>query len=75
MATLAADKAEVNQHLTGKEHDELKESLKPELMEDLAHKLKKDPDLIDEIPQYLANETAILDIEKDFMIGSEEEDK
>ena len=63
MATLAADKAQVSENLSGKEQDELEEKLTGEIIEDLAHKMKKDPNLVDELPQYLANESAIAEIE------------
>ena len=60
---MAADKAQVSENLSGKEQDELEEKLTGEIIEDLAHKMKKDPNLVDELPQYLANESAIAEIE------------
>ena len=59
MATLAADKAEVSENLSGKERDEYEASVRHEITEDLAHKMVKDPELIDAIPQQLANQSAI----------------
>ena len=59
MATLAADKAEVSENLSGKERDEYEVSVRQEITKDLAHKMVKDPELIDAIPQQLANQSAI----------------
>ena len=59
MATLAADGVEVSENLSGKERDEFEDSVRKEITEDLAHKLKKDPELIDEIPQQLADQSAV----------------
>jgi len=59
MATLAADKAEVSENLSGKERDEYEVSVRREIAEDLAHKMVKDPEFIDAIPQQLANQSAI----------------
>ena len=64
MATLAADGVEVSENLSGKERDELRDRLKGEISEDLAHKVIKDPEVIDKIPQYLADETAIFALQK-----------
>ena len=51
MATLAADNAEVSENLSGKERDEFEVSVRKEVTKDLADKMKKDPELIDAIPQ------------------------
>ena len=62
MAKIAADKAEVSENLSGKKRDEYYQSVRKEITKDLAHKLKKDPELIDEIPQQLADQTAVMAI-------------
>jgi hypothetical protein len=59
MAILAADKAEVSENLSGKERDEFESSVRNSISEDLAHKMIKDPEFIDEIPQQLADQSAI----------------
>ena len=64
MATLAADNAEVSENLSGKERDEFEVNVRKEVTKDLANKMKKDPELIDEIPQQLANQSAITAIKK-----------
>ena len=64
MATLAADNAEVSENLSGKERDEFEVNVRKEVTKDLANKMKKDPELIDEIPQQLADQSAITAIKK-----------
>ena len=64
MATLAADNAEVSENLSGKERDEFEVKVRKEVTKDLANKMKKDPELIDEIPQQLADQSAITAIKK-----------
>ena len=67
MATLAADNAEVSENLSGKERDEFEVKVRKEVTKDLANKMKKDPELIDAIPQQLADQSAITAIKK--MLG------
>ena len=64
MSRLKADEVQVEKSLSGKERDELRDRLKGEISEDLAHKAIKDPEVIDKIPQYLADETAIFALQK-----------
>ena len=68
MAAMAADKAQVSENMSGKEQDEFEEKLTDEINEDLARKMKKDPDFDDDLPQQLANESTIAEIEKDLSI-------
>ena len=55
MSRLKADEVQVEKNLSGKERDELRYNLKGEIKKDLARKAIKDPEVIDKIPQYLAN--------------------
>ena len=65
MSRLKADEVQVEKKLSGKERDELRDRLKGEISEDLARKASKDPEIIDKIPQYLADETAIFALQKE----------
>ena len=59
MAHVRAGKAEVEYNLSDHERKEFEDDLTKDMMKDLADKMIENPDLIDEIPQTVADMSAI----------------
>merc|ERR1712079_56834 len=59
MAHVRAGKAEVEYNLSEHEKEEFEDELTKDMMKDLADKMIKDPELIDSIPQTVADMSAI----------------
>ena len=59
MAHVRAGKAEVEYNLSEHEAEEFEDELTKDMMKDLADKMIKDPAIIDEIPQTVANMSAV----------------
>ena len=59
MAHVRAGKAEVQYGLSEHEKEEFEDELTKDMMKDLADKMIKDPELIDSIPQTVADMSAI----------------
>ena len=65
MAHVRAGKAEVEYNLSEHEKEEFEDELTKDMMKDLADKMIKDPELIDSIPQTVADMSAIEAMKED----------
>lgn len=59
MATIKADKAEVEYNLSEHEKEEFEAELTKDMMKDMAKKMTKNPEIIKKVPQALATMSSV----------------